>query len=257
MLELTGDRAVVTGGASGIGAAVTVALQAEGVRVASLDLDPGGPADHRVVCDVTDEASVAAAVDEAVGLLGGLDYAFVNAGVAGMGSIGAMPAAEWDRVVDVNLRGVFLTVQRVARHLEASGTGGAIVITSSSAGQTVDLGMVHYSVSKIGVRHLAAIAARELGPHGIRVNVVAPGLTETPMTAATAELPGYHDLLRRVTPLGRIGAPDDIAEAVLALFALRWVTGQTLAVDGGMSLVPGTDIPGITIEMLDTWTTGG
>ena len=105
VLELTGRTAIVTGGASGIGAAVVEALQARGVAVASLDVTAEGPAKIRVPCDVSDEATLDAAMAEAVRALGGLHYAFVNAGVAGMGSVLEMPSLEFDRVVGVNLRG--------------------------------------------------------------------------------------------------------------------------------------------------------
>jgi NAD(P)-dependent dehydrogenase (short-subunit alcohol dehydrogenase family) len=253
VLELAGRTAVVTGGASGIGAGVVAELQHRGVRVVSLDLSRGGPADLEIECDVSDEASVDAAVNAAVDHLGGLHYAFCNAGVAGMAGLLGMTTAEWDRVVSVNLRGVFLTLQRTARAIRDTGEGGAIVCTASTAGVLADLGMVHYSVAKIGVRQMVRVAARELGQFGITVNAVAPGLTDTPMTAATKDIAGYHDSVIANTPLQRLGRIDDIVEAVLALLCLRWVTGQTLVADGGVSLAAGTDIPGITAEVLATW----
>jgi NAD(P)-dependent dehydrogenase (short-subunit alcohol dehydrogenase family) len=253
VLELAGRTAVVTGGASGIGAGVVAELQHRGVRVVSLDLSRGGPADLEIECDVSDEASVDAAVKAAVDHLGGLHYAFCNAGVAGMAGLLGMTTAEWDRVVSVNLRGVFLTLQRTARAIRDTGEGGAIVCTASTAGVLADLGMVHYSVAKIGVRQMVRVAARELGQFGITVNAVAPGLTDTPMTAATKDIAGYHDSVIANTPLQRLGRIDDIVEAVLALLCLRWVTGQTLVADGGVSLAAGTDIPGITAEVLATW----
>jgi NAD(P)-dependent dehydrogenase (short-subunit alcohol dehydrogenase family) len=253
VLELDGHTAIVTGGASGIGAAVVEALQARGVAVASLDVNDGGPAELRFACDVADEGALDRAFADAVAALGGLHYAFVNAGVAGMAPLLAMSSAEWDRVVNTNLRGAFLTLQRAGRAIKANGEGGAIVVTASSAGILADMGMVHYSVAKMGLRQLVRVAARELGPFGIRVNAVAPGLTLTPMTAATDQLEGYHEQVVRNTPLGRLGEPGDIVEAVLALFALRWVTGQTLAADGGVTLAAGTDIPGFDAETLASW----
>jgi NAD(P)-dependent dehydrogenase (short-subunit alcohol dehydrogenase family) len=256
VFELSGT-AIVSGGASGSGAAVCEALQRQGVRVASIDHQAGGPADVVVAGDVGDEASLDAAMAEAVDGLGGrLSYAFVNAGVAGMGTILGMPMEEWDRIARVNARGAFMTLQRAARHIVAGGEGGAIVATSSSAGELADLGFVHYSMAKIAVRHMVRVAARELGPHGIRVNAVAPGPTTTPMMAGTEAIPGYHERLQQVTPLGRLGHAEDVAEAVLALFALRWVTGQTLAVDGGVTLVSGTDMPGVDARTLDAFLAG-
>jgi NAD(P)-dependent dehydrogenase (short-subunit alcohol dehydrogenase family) len=148
-------------------------------------------------------------------------------------------------------------LQHAARAIKATGEGGAIVVTSSSAGFLVDLGMVHYSVAKMGVRQIVRVAARELGPFGIRVNAVAPGMTRTSMTAATAQIPGYHESLVSRTPLGRLGEPADIAPAVLALCALEWVTGQTLAVDGGITLAASTDIPGLEPASLADWPATG
>jgi len=253
VLELSGRTAVVTGGASGIGAGVVAELQRRGVAVVSLDVARGGPADLEITCDVSDEASVDAGVEAAVRHLGGLHYAFCNAGVAGMAGVLGMSSAEWDRIIGVDLRGVFLTLQRTARAIRDTGAGGAIVCTASTAGILSDMGMAHYSVAKIGVRQLVRVAARELGPFGITVNAVAPGMTETPMTAATKDMEGYHDRLVANTPLRRIGQIDDIVEAVVALLSMRWVTGQTLAADGGITLAAGTDIPGITAEVLAGW----
>jgi NAD(P)-dependent dehydrogenase (short-subunit alcohol dehydrogenase family) len=253
VLELRGRTAIVTGGASGIGAGVVAELQRRGVAVVSLDVARGGPADLEITCDVSDEASVDAGVAAAVRHLGGLHYAFCNAGVAGMAGLLGMSSADWDHVIGVDLRGVFLTLQRTARAIRDTGAGGAIVCTASTAGILSDMGMAHYSVAKIGVRQLVRVAARELGPFGITVNAVAPGMTETPMTAATKDMEGYHDRLIANTPLRRIGQIDDIVEAVVALFSLRWVTGQTLAADGGVTLAAGTDIPGITAEVLADW----
>jgi NAD(P)-dependent dehydrogenase (short-subunit alcohol dehydrogenase family) len=253
MLTLDGRTAIVTGAASGIGAAVCTALQKEGVRVASLDLQTGGGADLAYECDVSDEASVANAVAAAAKDLGDVHYAFVNAGIAGMGSVLTMPMEEWDRVIAVNFRGAFMTLQHAARAIRASGNGGAIVATASSAGLVADMGFVHYSMAKIGVTHMVRVAARELGPFGIRVNAVAPGPTRTPMMAGTEDIPDFQDAVIARTPLGRLGEPEDIADTVLALFALRWVTGQTLAADGGVTLAAGTDMPGITGEALAEW----
>jgi NAD(P)-dependent dehydrogenase (short-subunit alcohol dehydrogenase family) len=256
MLELDGRFAVVTGGASGIGATVSERLQHEGVRVASLDIQKGGPAEVQITCDVTDEASIHAAFAAIHERFGALHYGFVNAGIAGMGSFLNMPADEWDRVLRVNLRGAFLTMQCAGRAIRDSESGGAIVATASSAGVLADLGMVHYSVAKMGIRQMVRVAARELGRFGIRVNAVAPGVTNTPMTEAAKGLPGYYDSLCERTPLGRLGETDDIADAVLALLALKWVTGQTLSADGGITLYSGTDIPGVTPEVIDRWFNG-
>ncbi len=250
MLELSGSTAIVTGGASGIGAAVTRALQQQGITVASLDRQPGGPADITIECDVSNETSVRSAVDSAAGRLGSVHYALVNAGVSGRGSVVDMPVEEWDRVMGVNLRGAFISMQACAQKMRDGGEGGSIVLTASLAALLTDIGMVHYNVAKIGVAQMTGVAARELGYYGIRVNAVAPGLTNTGMTAGSEGIAGYHDHVRSLTPLGRIGEAEDIAEAIMALFALGWVTGQTIAVDGGLGLGAATDIPGLTPETL-------
>jgi NAD(P)-dependent dehydrogenase (short-subunit alcohol dehydrogenase family) len=250
MLELTGKAALVTGGASGIGAAVVEALQKEGVAVASLDWNRGGSADIRIECDVSDEVSLRSSVDAAVTELGRLDYALVNAGVSGRGSIIDMPMEEWDRVMGINLRGAFMTLQACAQKMRDAGNGGSIVMTASLAAILTDIGMVHYNVAKAGVAKMAAVAARELGYYGIRVNSVCPGLTNTGMTAGTDRMPGYHDHVSSLTPLGRIGEAADLAEAIMALFAMNWVTGQSVAVDGGLGLSSPTDTPGLTPEKI-------
>lgn len=251
VLELKGRLAVVTGGASGMGAAVVEHLQRDGVKVASLDLQSGGPADLAFECDVADEASLAAGMDAAVAGLGGLHYAFVNAGgQSGIGSMLSMPVTEWDRVLRVNLRGAFMTLQLVGQAIRDTGDGGAIVATTSTCAILADVGFVHYSVAKAGVQQMVRVAARELAPFGIRVNAVAPGPTLTPLLDAAAGLDGWQEAYVSHTPFGRMGLPDDIADAVLALFAMEWVTGQMLAADGGITLTSPQDLPGISAESL-------
>jgi NAD(P)-dependent dehydrogenase (short-subunit alcohol dehydrogenase family) len=253
MDDFTGAWAIVTGGAGGIGAGAVEALQGRGARVASIDLKAGGPADVCLSCDVSDEASVDDAVARAVAQLGGVHYAFCNAGVAGMGALLTMPMAEYDRVMSTNLRGMVLTVRAVARAMRDGGNGGAIVCTSSSAAITADIGMMHYSLAKAGVTQLVRVAARELAPYGIRINSVAPGPTATPMMVEAEQIPGYYEHLAARTPLGRIGSPDDIAEAVVGLLGMRWVTGQTLVVDGGITQCSPCDIPGVDAGSLLDW----
>jgi len=236
---LDGSSALVTGGASGIGRAVVRQLAGAGAAVAVLDIE-GMPAGEEVAvslaCDISDEASVVAAVGQAHDALGGLTVAVLNAGIGGYGALIDLEAEEWDRVVDTNLRGTFLCLRQVARAMVEGGRGGAIVAVTSISGFLADRHMSHYSVSKAGVAELVRVAARELGPFGIRVNAVAPGTTDTPLFASTARLPGYRDRLAERTPLGGIGTAEAVAQAVLSVLRMTWVTGQVLAVDGGVSL---------------------
>ena len=236
-MELDGSSALVTGGASGIGAATVGLLRAAGARVAVLDVQEGpDPAELRIRCDISVEEEVAAAVHRVHDTFGGLDVAVLNAGVGGFGALVDLSSREWDRVIGVNLRGTFLCLREVAKAMVAGGRGGAIVAVSSISGFLADRLMGHYSVSKAGVAELVRVAARELGPFGIRVNAVAPGTTDTPMFAATTRLPGYRERVAERSALGDVGTPEGVARAITALLDLDWVTGQVLAADGGVSL---------------------
>ena len=180
-MTIEGAAALVTGGSRGIGQAIVRQLRDAGSRVAVLDLEArDGDGDVALVCDVADEKAVVEGVAAATDRLGGLDLAFLNAGVGGLAPLLAMTAEEWDRNHDVNLRGTFLCLRECARAMVASGSGGSIVITGSVSGFLADRNMAHYNSSKAGVVQLARIAAAELGPRGIRVNVIAPGTTDTP-----------------------------------------------------------------------------
>lgn len=240
-----GAHALVTGGSSGIGQAIVRRLRAAGARVVALDLAPGvGDGDVALACDVTDEKAVVESVAAAVEHLGRLDLAFLNAGVGGLSPVLEMSADEWDRVHAVNLRGTFLCLRECARAMAASGASGSIVVTGSVSGFLADRGMAHYNSSKAGVAQLARVAAAELGPHGIRVNVIAPGATDTPLFARTDAVPGYRDTVGARTPLGGVGDPDAVAVAAVELAQMSWVTGQVLVADGGVSLRSPIDIAG-------------
>jgi NAD(P)-dependent dehydrogenase (short-subunit alcohol dehydrogenase family) len=242
-MSFEGTTALVTGGSKGIGEAIVRQLREAGSKVAVLDLEArDGDGDVAIVCDVADEKAVVESVATAVDRLGGLDYAFLNAGIGALSPIVDMSAEEWDRTHNVNLRGAFLCLRECAKTMVASGSGGSIVITGSVSGFLADRNMAHYNTSKAGVAQLARIAAAELGPQGVRVNVVAPGTTDTPLFATTDAVPGYRQALVERTPLGRIGTSDDVAEAAVALAGLRWVTGQVLVADGGVSLTSPIDI---------------
>src|SRR5215211_1095421 len=226
-MDLDGAVALVTGGASGIGAATGARLRDRGARVAVLDLQAQEEhGDLAVKCDVGDEHEVVAAVQQVVDDLGPPSAAVLAAGIGGMSPILQMSAEEWDRVQRVNLRGVFLCLREAARAMVVAEQPGAIVAVGSVSGIVSDRGIVHYSTTKAAVHQLARVAAAEMGPHGIRVNAIAPGCTDTPMFAVTDQLPGYQDMVSERAALGRVGTADEIAQAIVALVELDWVTGH-------------------------------
>jgi NAD(P)-dependent dehydrogenase (short-subunit alcohol dehydrogenase family) len=241
MDPLAGSSALVTGGASGIGRATVRQLAAAGASVAVLDTnvvgeDPEDDVAMAIACDISDEASVVVAVRQAQAALEGLTVAVLNAGTGGYGALLDLEVAEWDRVMATNLRGTFLCLREVARAMVAGGRGGSIVAVSSISGFLADRHMAHYSASKAGVAALVRVAARELGPFGIRVNAVAPGTTDTPLFATTARLPGYREQVSERTALGGVGTAEAVAEAIVSVLRMTWVTGQVVAADGGVSL---------------------
>ncbi len=241
---LDGQRAVVTGGGSGIGRATCRAMAAEGAAVAVLDLDGdrakavadeiGGPA---LVADVGDPDGLRAAIDLAAETLGGLTTLFNNAGTGNQSRLHEWDPAEWDRLVRINLTGVYLGFRAAVPHIQAAG-GGSIVSTASISGTRPAAGEAPYAAAKAGVAALTATAALEYGPT-IRVNAVSPGMILTALTEPWFEfLPHEVDRFLRTTPLGRIGEPEDIADVVVFLCsdAARFVTGQNIVVDGGLTL---------------------
>ena len=236
-MKLDGAVALVTGGASGIGEATVALLQTAGARVAVVDLHAReGDGDLAVTCDVADEAAVVSAVQRVTAELGPPDVAVLAAGVGGQSPILRMTSEEWDRVHRVNLRGVFLSLREIAKAMVAADKPGAIVAVGSVSGVLSDRYLVHYATAKAGVHQLVRVAAAELGSRGIRVNAIAPGCTDTPMFQAVDALPGYRELVAERAALGRVGSPVEVAEAIVALLELDWVTGAVLTADGGVTL---------------------
>ena len=249
---LDGRRAVVTGGASGIGRATARRMAEEGARVAVIDLN--GDAAHEVaeeiggtahVADVTDPDALSGAVDDAVRAMGGLSTLFNNAGTGNQSPLHEWTLDEWNRLLAVNLTGVYLGFRAAIPHLRASG-GGSVVSTASISGTRPAAGEAPYSAAKAGVAAITASAALEYGPQ-IRVNAVSPGMILTALTEPLLKfLPHEKERYERTTPVGRIGAPEDIADVVVFLCSdmARFITGQNIVVDGGMTL-HGSGIDGI------------
>jgi NAD(P)-dependent dehydrogenase (short-subunit alcohol dehydrogenase family) len=223
--------AVVVGGASGIGAAVAAAHRAQGDEVVVWDLGDRDGADVR--CDVSDPAQVDAAAAETVERIGAPDLVTVTAGVGHAGSLLDAPAGDWDRVVGTNAKGAWLAMRALARPMLA-GTGGSIVATSSVSARLADRTMGLYCASKAALEMVIAVAAVEWAP-AVRVNGVAPGVTDTPMLGPAPRDGAWLRGVAGRTALGRLGTPADVAEVVLAVHALGWVTGQVVPCDGGLS----------------------
>jgi NAD(P)-dependent dehydrogenase (short-subunit alcohol dehydrogenase family) len=242
---LDGHRAVVTGGASGIGAQTARRMTEEGARVALLDINGDGAETLAkeldglaYPVDVTDYAAVQAAVDDAHSRLGGLSLLFNNAGGSNIMNIHQWDVDEWKRIVDLNLTGVFHGFKAAVPHILAGG-GGAIVSTASISGTRPSAGEAPYSAAKAAVVALTANAALEYAPT-VRVNSVSPGMIHTPLTELllVEQGLGERDGMIAKTPLGRVGTPGDIADVVVFLCSdlARFVTGQNIVIDGGMTL---------------------
>ncbi|MFG2512357.1 SDR family NAD(P)-dependent oxidoreductase [Streptomyces sp. NPDC048584] len=243
--EFDGLRAVVTGGASGIGLATARRLAAHGARVAVLDRDPDAlPADDvetllPVRCDVTDDASVRAAVADVVDRLGGLDILVNNAGIGAQGTVADNADAEWARVLDVNVLGMVRTTRAALPHLRAS--RHAAVVNTCSVAATAGLPQrALYSASKGAVLSLTLAMAADHLREGIRVNCVNPGTADTPwidrLLSRADDPEAERTALNARQPTGRLVSAAEVAAAIayLASPAAASVTGTALAVDGGM-----------------------
>jgi NAD(P)-dependent dehydrogenase (short-subunit alcohol dehydrogenase family) len=241
MSRFAGRRALVTGGASGIGAAAAALLRDEGGAVAVLDRAElaGDPGVIALCGDVTEPARVDAAVAEAAERLGGPVDLLVNAaGVYPVQSLLDTDPAEWDRVLAVNLGGAFLTGRAVARGL--GGAPGAIVNVASIAADRGDAGEPsgHYAASKAGLLGLTRQMAAEWAP-AIRVNAVSPGVIATPMLRLMDDPAAGEAYLRTHVPLRRLGSAGEVARAILFLLSddASYVSGATLTVDGGLTAI--------------------
>ncbi|MGZ4318785.1 MAG: glucose 1-dehydrogenase [Gaiellaceae bacterium] len=245
-MELNGKVAIVTGAGSGIGKAIAQTLADAGAAVcinyhgayeqeakAHAASIPRGIA---VSADVSDPGDAAAMVATTVEQLGGLDILVNNAGIEHSSPLLDLDVADWDAVIAVNLRGAFCCLQAAARSMRDSGRGGSIINISSIHEDVAFPGYASYCASKGGLRMLMRNAAVELAPHKIRVNNIAPGAIVTPINARTLDDPAKVQTLRRIIPLGRMGKPEEVANAAafLASDLASYITGSTYYVDGGM-----------------------
>lgn len=245
-VALAGRRILVAGGAAGIGRATVLRFVQEGARVAVLDRDAGAlaalreacPAAHGVQADITDAATVIAAVNDAAQALGGLDGLVNSAGIDLVADIESMSADAWNRVIAVNLTGPMLVMQAAYPHLKQAGAS-TIVNVSSGAGLAPLRHRTAYCASKAGLQMASKALAMEAADHGVRVNTICPGAVETALLRssidAQADPAAAYDAVCARYALKRIASPEEIAAAILWLTSAEssYVTGVALAVDGG------------------------
>jgi len=249
LFDLSGRVALVTGAGSGLGGVFAEALAEAGAAVVctgrrvtrvqetAVRLRERGYQSLALTADVTDETAVASMMNETVAQFGRLDILVNNAGTAAVGSPETISLADWQRVMDVNLTGVFLCAQAAARVMIAAGTGGRIINIASilGAGASEPVPTAPYAASKGAVVNLTRDLAVHWAPHGILVNALGPAYFPSEMTESFLALPEMKQAIERRTPLGRVGRPEELKGAVvfLASQASSYITGQTLYVDGG------------------------
>ena len=255
--ELEGKIALVTGGTSGIGRDTAILFAKSGAKVViagrrelqgtqTVDfVQASGGEGLFVKADVSNPAEVEALIKKTVEKFGRLDVAFNNAGIEGvLTPIISQSEEDWDRTISINLKGVWLCLKYEIRQMLKQGGGGAIVNMASIIGLVGSVGAAAYSASKHGVIGLTKTAALENAKRGIRVNAVCPGFTETPMADRIFRAPEVHRYVVSCHPIGRLGRPTEIAEAVVWMCSDRasFMTGQSLVLDGGF--LAGQNSPG-------------
>jgi len=253
---LRGRVCAVTGAGSGIGRGIAVALAGVGARVTVIDQNIEGAEETvstlreqgseaiAIKCDVSDPTSVSAAAEHSEAALGPCDVLVNNAGLLRAGGLDSLAIEDWNLLLSVNLTGYFLCSQIFGRQMRKRGAGTLIHVASIAATQATAFSGA-YSVAKAGVTMLSRQLAIEWGSYGIRSNVVHPGMILTPLSQAMYDEPGATERRSQAVPLGRIGRPDDVAQAVLFLASDRssYITGDEVTVDGGftrmlLSLIP-------------------
>jgi len=251
-VELTGKIAIVTGGASGIGHAISTGLAKDGALVVVADinekfakttaseLEAQGLRATAFQVDVSNSTQVARLVRYTIQTFGKVDILVNNAGIGQSKPILEMLTTEWDHIMAVNLKGAFLCAQSVAQEMVTYGTNGRIINIVSTAAQNARVSAAAYCASKAGLLQFTRVLALELGPHGITANAVGPGLTLTESSARSQlsrSSKTYQRAFLKEVPLTRPGSPSDIVQAVIFLASERanYITGQVLYVDGGYS----------------------
>ncbi len=265
--DVSGFGVIVTGGASGLGLAYGEVLASHGARVTLIDVDEAALAvevarlegeglDVRgAVADVTDHAALDRAIDGAADAYGRLDVAFANAGVdSGVGFVAGWAGSErprveegaleryaderWNRVIDINLNGIFATARAAVRHMRPRGYGRIVVTTSLAATKVEPVIGSAYMTAKAGARHFVHCLALELAADGITANAIAPGFFVTNIGGGHAHDPDLQAMVAKDIPMHRVGRPDDVK--ALALFlaapASEYITGQEIVIDGGWGL---------------------
>lgn len=236
--ELGGKVAVVTGGSGAIGAAIVHTLRAAGARAISLDVVvPKDPNVSWIECDVSDDASVAKAINKVSSEHGGVDIAVHAAGISRDAVVWKLSVDDWDVVQSINLRGAFLLIRHALPRMRAR-HGGRFVLIGSINGSRGKFGTAAYSASKAGLLGLAKSAAREAGRFGILINVIEPGWVRTPLTESVPQ--PIRDAALAENLVGSFVEPEDIGRVVSFLCGLggQHITGQVLRVDGGQFLGP-------------------
>jgi NAD(P)-dependent dehydrogenase (short-subunit alcohol dehydrogenase family) len=267
LFDVSGFGVIVTGGASGLGLAYGEALASHGARVTLIDLDEAALKQHvsrmegegldvrGAVADVTDHAALDRAIDGAAEAYGRLDVAFANAGIdPGVGFVGAWAGGQrprvdegalelytderWNRVIEINLNGIFATARAAARHMRPRRFGRIIVTTSLAATKVEPAIGAAYMTAKAGARHLMHTIALELAADGITANAIAPGFFITNIGGGHAHNPEVQAAIARDIPMHRVGQPDDIKGLALFLSApaSEYITGQEIVIDGGWGL---------------------
>lgn len=252
LFDVHGERALVTGGSSGIGRRVALAYAEAGAQVAIAakysdalalakvadEITAAGGKVVPICCDVTQQEQVTSMLDQVTAELGGIDIAVCNAGIVTVAGMLEMPLEEFQRIQDTNVTGVFLTAQAAAKAMVRQGFGGVIINTASMSGHIINIPqqVSHYCASKAAVIHLTKAMAVELAPLKIRVNSVSPGYILTELVEPLVE---YHRLWEPKIPLGRLGRPEELTGLYLYLAseASSYMTGSDIVIDGGYTCV--------------------